>query len=272
MSGASLQHGCEWCASLLEAFFDGELSDPAEAARVNRHLQDCPSCRADLDALESLSRGLRALPVSAAPDALRESVRSRLLPSGGRFPRQEAFVRVMNHPALALATAVLAGLIIGTSWQLYAGRRAEEALSAARGSAVPALDEHISLVLSDDGSALQTSNAAELEDWFRQRLDFAPPVPAWPWAELVGGRLSLIGGKRAARIEYLAGERQFTLFVQFVGAEVHTSLRKCDSGRRALITQQRGYKAAYWSRDGFTYVLVAHQTADPVFENLRKQP
>jgi anti-sigma factor RsiW len=180
-------------------------------------------------------------------------------------------VRVMNHPALALTAAILAGLLIGTGWQVYANYRATSALWPTQVAAAPVLDEHISLVLSDDGSSLQTGDPKALEDWFRARLDFSPPVPSWPWAELVGGRLSLIGGERVARMEYAAGERQFTLFVQFVGSEVYGSLRHCDSGQRAIVTQQRGYKAAYWSREGFSYVLVAHQTADPVFQHLRNE-
>lgn len=274
MSRPTPHPDCDRWAPLLEAYVDGEVGDPAEAAALAEHLEDCTACRAEHDALISLSRGLAALGGSSAPDSLREAVRSRLFPQGYQATHYEQLVRVMNHPALALGAAILAGVLIGTAWQLYANHRAEAALRSARPvAAVPALDEHISLVQSDEGSSLQTRDPAALETWLRERLDFSPPVPAWSWAELAGGRVCVVGGRRVARIQYRVAGREFTLFVQPAGPnDAHVSSSHCNSGRRAAISQQRGYKAAFWSREGFDYVLVAHQTAESVFENLKNEP
>lgn len=51
-------HVIEW----LAAYHDGELT-PNRQRQVEEHLQDCPTCRAELDAIEGLSSLLKAEPV-----------------------------------------------------------------------------------------------------------------------------------------------------------------------------------------------------------------
>jgi anti-sigma factor RsiW len=54
------QHLLEW----LPAYHDGELSR-SRRLQVETHLQDCPSCRAELEALQGLSALLQADPLPA---------------------------------------------------------------------------------------------------------------------------------------------------------------------------------------------------------------
>ncbi len=58
---------CDAFTDRLDAWIDAELS-PAEHEDVGRHVATCPSCRADLAALQALQMEARALPRSVTPE------------------------------------------------------------------------------------------------------------------------------------------------------------------------------------------------------------
>jgi len=67
------------CADLrLDEYLDGELAD-ADRAAVERHLESCAACRAELERSRKLEGVLRSVSVGAAPDADRfvQSVKAR---------------------------------------------------------------------------------------------------------------------------------------------------------------------------------------------------
>jgi anti-sigma factor (TIGR02949 family) len=67
----------------LSAYLDGELP-PDDATAVAQHLQDCPDCQAELDALHRVRQLLRQLGPPAVPFGLVETLlirpRRRVLP------------------------------------------------------------------------------------------------------------------------------------------------------------------------------------------------
>lgn len=68
----------------VSAYYDGELT-PSDRDEAERHLQESPAARAELESYTELSRLLRALPVDTAPAELRHAVmlqaeRSLLIP------------------------------------------------------------------------------------------------------------------------------------------------------------------------------------------------
>ena len=64
---------------LLAAYHDGELT-PNRQHQVDSHLQDCPTCRAELKALENLSAVLKAdsVPPHTPPERFAAQVQLRL--------------------------------------------------------------------------------------------------------------------------------------------------------------------------------------------------
>jgi anti-sigma factor RsiW len=269
----------ETCATLLphlEAWFDRELDDPRLASEIERHLGDCADCRADVDAMRQLREGLRAIPRTTATAPLYESIESTLTPPAYRARRQERVYRLLNHPALSLGAAAVAVVILAAVWNLQS-REAARARSAAAPEtpatavseaivAAPLIEDHVTLLQNEDGSVLLTHDADELRQWFAARLPFEPPVPAWPWARQVGGRVCKIKGQRVARIEFEAEHKTFTLFIQDVGG--HLPEAGGSSGATASVMEHEGYRTATWRADGFSYVLVARLAAEPVFEYL----
>ena len=77
------EHMLEW----LPAYHDGELSENRRR-RVENHLQDCPSCRAELQSLQGLSALLRTDPAPAHTPPERFAARVQLLLPRSQSPHQ----------------------------------------------------------------------------------------------------------------------------------------------------------------------------------------
>jgi putative zinc finger protein len=73
------EHVTDW----LAAYHDGELHG-ARLLQVEAHLQECPSCRAEVEALNTLSALLQehpAMPVRTSPERFVAQVRLRMPPA-----------------------------------------------------------------------------------------------------------------------------------------------------------------------------------------------
>lgn len=87
---------CAQVRERLSAYLDGECPE-GEAQGVARHLEDCPGCREELEALLRLTAALAELTVPAPPH-LRLSLR----------PRRAAWWQ-----ALSLAASLILGVAVG---------------------------------------------------------------------------------------------------------------------------------------------------------------
>lgn len=83
----------------LSAYLDGELS-PADAARVERALENDPALRAELERLEEISATLRGLPTLSAPSSVMEGIRRETA------PRPSSFANFGSWAALFLVAAL----------------------------------------------------------------------------------------------------------------------------------------------------------------------
>jgi len=92
---------CSDVHPLLSARLDGELAED-ELAAVERHLSQCPSCRAHDAALLSLHRAVRVREALPVPD-LRETI----LAGSGVLERRQRRVEALRYVAGALGVAQL---------------------------------------------------------------------------------------------------------------------------------------------------------------------
>ena len=95
------EHMSAWIA----AYHDGELPE-ARRGQVESHLQKCPACQAELEALKSLSALLQenpAMPVHTPPERFVAQVRLRLPP----HPTPPASKQSLKTGWLALALGLL---------------------------------------------------------------------------------------------------------------------------------------------------------------------
>jgi anti-sigma factor RsiW len=110
----------------LAAYHDGELP-PARQLQVEQHLNDCPTCRAELDSLDQLSSFLKADPVPPHTPAPRFAAQVQLrlpraslppmLQNAGQPPRWALAIPL----ALIIVWAFLQAAIFVTAFIFTAG-------------------------------------------------------------------------------------------------------------------------------------------------------
>lgn len=103
---------CERIRGHLGEFFDGQL-EPAARDEVERHLPKCAACRAELEAIESMARGLAAPPSAAVPDDLWNSIEKRL--EAETSPARTSAPAAWRPFATAAGIVLLVGLAYLTS-------------------------------------------------------------------------------------------------------------------------------------------------------------
>ncbi len=202
MTGAETDNGCDEMHLLIQAEVDGELQ-PAEAARVEAHLERCADCAALQAQLLALSTQIRQkVPCYPAPASLRASLAMRLaasIPRATIWRARQFFVPSAAFGAgFALAACLTLFLILPGPSDL------QDAVVAAH---IRALQPgHLMDVISTDQHTVKP--------WFDGRLPFAPPVKdlAPKGFPLVGGRLDYLAGRTAAALVYRHGEHVIDLF------------------------------------------------------------
>lgn len=115
-------------AARLDDYLDGTL-DPATKAEVDAHLIDCPVCRDELLALQSILADARALPRSVMPERdLWAGIEGRLGGSAARSSdhreRSEAIPRGITKYRVPLLAAAAVMLVAGG---IFIGRLLEQA-------------------------------------------------------------------------------------------------------------------------------------------------
>ena len=172
------------------ALLDGELSD-GEAAALRAHLDECPDCRAFLEAMKAVY-GLSAKDLPNAPSELSKNVMERV--------RAEAAAgrsrgRVIRFPFRSLAAAAAAALVLWAGARTLPAFRAKSAASSvaaagvAQESALPPAEESSAesyVELDDDleprgygavnGSALFDASAEDSAGLFAESLPSAPAL------------------------------------------------------------------------------------------------
>jgi anti-sigma factor RsiW len=226
--------GCEEMRLLVQADVDGELQ-PAEAARVAVHLDQCEACtqlQAQLLALSARVR--REAPRYPAPEA----VRARIAPV--RRPARRALVPGLSFGAGFAMAACLALFLV----MPRGGMLADEVVAAHIRALQPG---HLVDVVSTDQHTVKP--------WFDGRLPFAPPVKdfAAQGFVLAGGRLDYLGGRTAAVMVYHAGQHLIDLFAW---PGVGSGSRRPSSGTR------EGYSFQRWNQDGMTLWAVSDLNAE----------
>ena len=108
----------------LGRFVDGELSSE-ERVSVQSHLQECPSCRRGLHALQALSTSLAEVPVPPVPESLTAGIMARVRGQSAEASRAwGVFEFWRNWPvgmriaaSTTAAVACFIGLVLGSATQ-----------------------------------------------------------------------------------------------------------------------------------------------------------
>jgi anti-sigma factor RsiW len=235
------------CAEALQvqAYFDGEL-DALASLEVERHLAQCPECRALLEELGRSRAALRQeLGGLRAPVQLRAAI-TRMLdaesaPVPQPLPRRPSAVRTRPFWLGALGgagAALAAGLVFFTLSAPWSAPVLDDLVGAHVRSLMP---EHLTDVVS--------SERHTVKPWFAGHADVSPVVTdfADQGYRLVGGRADYFAGQRVAAVVYQHGAHVINVFTWAEG------------GGRAMpqFATRSGYHIACWPLGNLQYCAVS---------------
>ncbi|MHB8418134.1 MAG: anti-sigma factor family protein [Myxococcales bacterium] len=235
------------------AYLDGEFA-PSERDLIERHLAGCRECGRKIQeaaAFRALLR-LHARAAAPAPSALRARITQSLDHEEREQRRRTAWSTARQAaPAIAAGLAAAAGLAF-----LFVH---VAPFSSAQWVADDAVNMHArSLPLE-----VSTGDLSHLLPLFERHLGFAVRPPAFPERRiaLIGGRLSHLGPRDAAYLEYGAGPgHRVSLFIM---ADPDRDLHVFGSNpsrpaeRPLFLTNVRGYSVAVWRRNEIVYSMVS---------------
>jgi|GEM_PF-6143412 len=125
---------CEWTRSHLDAWLDGDLSNP-DAARIAHHVSLCAKCSESARLALLVCRTLRGLPVASCPDSVDRRVAGavyRVTPAKSRASRGWRGLSGLPSPRIAAfltrpILAIVAGTVIVTvgtiAWHAFRSPR-----------------------------------------------------------------------------------------------------------------------------------------------------
>jgi len=266
---------CDEIGMLLQACADGE-SGAGDTLRVERHLAQCPECRARLARLREMRAALRAhAPYHRASPALRMRVlaaldaapadaaaaaRPRGTPGAAGWWRWWQPLR--RHfawgPAANAAMAAVTVAALGIGMAQYALRDAAEPTVARE-----VVSSHVRALLSGHAIDVASSDRHTVKPWFNGRLDYAPPVRdlAAQGFPLAGGRLDYVHGRAVAVLVYRDSQHPIDMFVLPL-ADEKKAARADPAAPPPAIESHQGYQLARWEADGMRYAAVTDASAD----------
>jgi anti-sigma factor RsiW len=245
----------------LVAYCHGELA-AERAARVEAHLKECRRCRDEHETIRFAAGMAGSLARLSAPASLWDEVRGRL-----ETPASEEHRIGAGRWAPACSAALLLAALTGFAvWYLGVRQRLELVAASTAPSAfeVAAREAHLGRLAGTLQFDIETLSPGELKAWLREQAHFdlglaiARPPEDGGRFRVVGGKVVLAGGARAALVGYEVDSRPVTLLTaplrEVVDAPIDLRFEKKVTSR---LDAQRGMKMLTWGADGQAYVLVS---------------
>lgn len=235
---------CAEISGLVEAAIDGEL-DADRRREMDRHLLECPSCRAAHQAQSALSAVVRSSADRfTASEALRSRVRTALADAAAP-PPSHTRLSARFWSWLGAGTGVAGAAMLAASLALYLAVPSEQ---DHLGQEIVAA--HIRSLMVDHLADVPSSDQHTVKPWFNGKLDLSPPVVDLAAEDfpLIGGRLDFVDGRPVAALVYKHRQHVINLFVwpdPSVGASA------------PRLTERQGYNVLHWTRPGLTVWAVS---------------
>jgi len=197
---------CDFADSLLQGYFDGELSG-RRAAEFERHLRHCAHCATELVDLDLLRDRLQLAQLyEPATASLRRKINAPL--------RAIAPTTAVSRPLvwhwLAAAAALLVVAIL--LWRVGHGPRGDDYQAELAGEIV---DAHVHSLQPGQMNGFASNDERIVEGWLEGRARFAVPVRDFTndGFALKGGRVDVIEGHAVAVLVYERNRRPINVFI-----------------------------------------------------------
>jgi len=254
---------CDDLERELGCFIDGELAPP-ERREVENHLSQCAACRSHVDGQRKVKQLLRqTLCPSAASEASHEllkKVRLALDASDGRggWRWRLSTARPLSRAALGVFVPLAAALALVLGYVE---------------TVEPLIND--SIVKHQRNLPLEVTGGPEkVRSWFDGKVPFAVPAPKLgPHCSLRGGRLSHLGGREAALLQYDQNGQKISVFV-FDAQGMPSPLRlgaperRIIGNREVFIEGASGYQVAVFRDQGLGYAITTGNVGKSEFIQL----
>jgi anti-sigma factor RsiW len=236
----------------LSAFVDGELSAPEELD-LRRHVERCDRCGSIIETLLATKQAVASTAeLRPVPHSLRQRVGELCAE-----PATKHSVWKIVIPALAVAFTIVAVTIYRP--MLDSGARAEDRLTRAM------VEDHIHFLTVSNPIQVATDDPQQIAQAFADQFAFRLEFPNLPGAELLGGRLCWLHGRKAVLAFYRTPSGRLSLFV--LNKEAFANSER----QETKCTSTGGYEVCLVVRTREVLALVAdRQQAAQVMPNLKK--
>jgi anti-sigma factor RsiW len=243
---------CAESELLIHALLDGEL-DAGHARDVEKHLQACPRCAAQLARYGEMQKAMSAAQLRfAAPPSLRRRI-DAALPAPTPPSRIDRGSMLKGFAmGSALSGAIAASLFIGVIGTDREQRLLGDVLSA-----------HVRSLQGEHLTDVQSSDGHTVKPWFNGKLDVSPPVvdltaQGFP---LIGGRLDYIDGRAVACLVYRRRMHVINVFVvNKEGSQNHAS----------KLEHMRGFNIRQWTAPGLEFLAVSDLNSEELLDFVNK--
>lgn len=228
---------CDLWQDWLDAYMDDGCT-PEEAAGIEDHLRNCPSCAADALARMQLKRATR-------------TAAARYVPSPEFRLRIESSIRKTRKPfwtiawVQGLAAGVAALLLIALSLSLWTRHRSREQALA------ELLDLHVATTASANPVDVISTDRHTVKPWFQGKLPFAfnlPELDNSPF-KLLGGKLIYYRHSPGAQLLFDLRKHELSVFI------LQDQPGVTPAGAGVATTREKGFSVETWSEAGLRYAV-----------------
>jgi anti-sigma factor RsiW len=236
---------CDFADSLLQGYFDGELSG-RRAAEFERHLRHCDPCATELVDLDLLRHSLQLAQLYEPATA---SLRRRInAPLHAIAPATAVSQPRLWHWLAAAAALLFVVIVLG---RVGPRLNTDDYQAELAGEIV---DAHVRSLQPGPMTGIASGDESVVKGWLDGRAGFAVPVRDFANGgfALKGGRVDVIEGRAVAVLVYERNRRPINVFI-WRTREPDTSAR---TGSR------RGFQWVDWRKGQMEFCAVSD--ADPV--------
>jgi len=197
---------CDFADSLLQGYFDGELSG-RRAAEFERHLRHCVQCATELVDLDLLRDSLQLAQLyEPATASLRRKINAPLYAIA---PTTAASQPRPWHWVAAAAALLFVVIVLG---RVGRGFKSDDYQAELAGEIV---DAHVRFLRPGHTIGIASNDERVVKEWLDRGAGFAVPVRdfANQGFALKGGRLDVIEGRAVAVLVYEHSERAINVFI-----------------------------------------------------------
>lgn len=196
--------------SILSALIDNELS-PAELARVNEHLAQCPACTAGALSTSMLKQATAQAGRSYAPSP-------QFLDRLARQGRRSSPAAVSAPHKHWLDWAIAAGLLLASLVYITTRHITRQRVTASLAHSAlvsEAVDQHIAALASTVPPGVISTDQHTVKPWFQGKLPFSFNLPGNlpPDTVLEGANLTYVHNQPAAQLLYRIHRHRVSIFV-----------------------------------------------------------